>query len=105
MTGAGKNTVVSSSLELKSRLYLVFGQAALAAARPQWALSSPERAAGCVAGSRVWSRPPSAAGAQEAAGLPIPSVRSGQVLDKEHSEPRQVPRLTRTVMGFLFLEF
>jgi hypothetical protein len=37
---AGKNTVVSSSLELQSGLYLVFGQAAPAAAGAQWALSS-----------------------------------------------------------------
>ena len=31
---------MTSSLELKLRLYVVFGQAAPAAAGPQWALSS-----------------------------------------------------------------
>lgn len=42
-----KNTVVTSSLELKLRLYLVLGQAAVAAASLQWALSSPR--VGCSA--------------------------------------------------------
>lgn len=62
---------MTSLLELKLGLYVVFGQAARAAAGPQWALSS--RGVGCAAllGAQGPELPGDGLGEEEA-GLPQP---------------------------------
>lgn len=66
---------MTSSLELKLRLYLVFGQAAPAAASPQWALSSPRVGCPALLGAEGLELPRSWGGGgvgreEEEAGLP-----------------------------------
>lgn len=106
---------MTSSLELNLRLYLVFGQAALAAASPQWVLSSRGGGGGSVllgaegpelprswvggGGSRTaqpGAIPDPATGAEEQGEEPLPA--------RSQAQPWCLT-LTAVFIAFLFQEY